>query len=82
MAFVDSYSFSHRFTDEKTLSDTANYQEIIHQFSGVNALGLARQFFQFAIGCGYAPQNIVDAMISIGTEYEQAYCYDKEKIDE
>jgi hypothetical protein len=61
-AFVDSYTFSHRFSDDcNAPTDCANYQEINHQCSGVNAPGLVRQFYQFALGCGYAPQNIVDA---------------------
>ena len=80
MAFVDSYSFSHRFSDDKTCADTAGYQEIIHQCSEVNATGLARQFFQFALGCGYSPRNMVDAFHSLASEYGEAYCgYDGEK---
>ena len=85
MASVDSYSFSHRFTDDKTLPDTASYQEIIHQCSGVNAIGLTRQFFQFAVGCGYAPQNITDAFYMLSNEYEEAYFgkqYNGEKKDD
>lgn len=72
-ASVDSYSFSHRFSGETT-SDTAGYQEIIHQCQCVNAVALTRQFYQFAVGCGYAPQNIVDAFYSLATEYGTAYC--------
>ena len=77
MAFVDSYSFSHRFTDDKTLPDTANYQEIIHQCQGVNAIGLTRQFYQFAIGCGYCPKNIVDAFYCLSIEYGEALGYNE-----
>lgn len=80
-AFVNSYSFSHRFSDDSNApTDCASYQEVNHQCSGVNATGLARQFFQFAIGCGYSPKNIVDAFSSLADEYGTAYCdYDKEK---
>ena len=79
-ASVDSYSFSHRFSGETT-SDTAGYQEIIHQCQEVNAIGLTRQFYQFAVGCGYAPQNIVDAFYMLADEYGHAYCgYDREKM--
>ena len=73
VAFVDSYSFSHRFTGEGT-SDTAGYQEIIHQCQDVNAIALTRQYFQFAVGCGYSPKNIVDAFYSLADEYGEAYC--------
>lgn len=81
MAFVDSYSFSHRFSDDQNApTDCASYQEINHQCSGVNATGLTRQFYQFAMACGYSPKNIVDAFSSLADEYGTAYCgYDKEK---
>jgi uroporphyrinogen-III decarboxylase len=75
-AFVDSYSFSHRFSGDTT-SDTAGYQEIIHQCQEVNATGLTRQFFQFALGCGYAPQSVIEAFEMLADEYSSAYCYDK-----
>lgn len=74
MAFVNSYSFSHRFTDDKPSADTAGYQEIIHQCSDVNATALTRQFYQFAVGCGYAPKSIVDAFFSLAEEYGDAHC--------
>lgn len=74
MAFVDSYSFSHRFTDDKAATDVAGYQEIIHQCSEVNATGLTRQFYQFALGCGYAPQSMVDAFLTLSEEYGGAHC--------
>jgi hypothetical protein len=80
MAFTDSYSFSHRFSDDKAATDIASYQEVNHQCSGVNATGLTRQFFQFAVGCGYSPKNIVDAFYMLADEYGQAYCgYDRGK---
>ena len=75
-AHVDSYSFSHRWTGEST-NDTAGYQEIIHQCQDVNAFALTRQFYQFALGCGYAPQNIVDAFYSLSIEYGEALGYNK-----
>ena len=85
MAFVDSYSFTHRFTDEKASIDFAGYQEIIHQCSEVNATALARQFYQFALACGYAPQSIVDAFSVLAEEYDKAHCgkeYNGEKLNE
>jgi hypothetical protein len=80
MAFTDSYSFSHRFSGETT-SDTAGYQEIIHQCQGVNATSLTRQFYQFAVGCGYSSRNIVDAFYALAEEYS-IYCYDRENSKE
>jgi hypothetical protein len=79
-AFVDSYTFSHRFSGETT-SDTAGYQEIIHQCQEVGSIvGLTRQFFQFAVGTGYAPSSVVHAFLSLADEYGQAYChYTEEK---
>jgi hypothetical protein len=79
MAFTDSYSFSHRFSSEAT-GDTAGYQEIIHQCQEVNAFALTRQFYQFALGCGYSPQNMVSAFEAMAAEYGAAHCdYDIKK---
>jgi hypothetical protein len=74
MAFTDSYSFSHRFSCDKATSDTAGYQEIIHQCHEVNAISLARQFYQFMMACGYAPQSMVMAFETLADEYGAAYC--------
>lgn len=80
MAFADSYSFSHRFSGETSL-DCADYQEIIHQFHGVNATGLTRQFYQFALGCGYAPQSMVDAFYELASEYGKAHCNENQELN-
>lgn len=75
MAFVDSYSFSHRFSDEKwTDSDTANHQEVVVQCHEASATALTRVFFQFALGCGFSPNNVASAMAAISEEYGEAYC--------
>jgi len=74
-AFVNSYSFSHRFSGDTDV-DHAGYQEIIHQCQEVNATALAREFFHFAMGCGYAPQSMVEAFAKLSQEYGDAYCYD------
>jgi len=81
MAFVNSISFSHRFSDEHTTSDCCSYQEINHVYSGESALALMRAFYQFMMACGYAPQNVVDAMLSIGAEYAEAYCPNKQEVN-
>lgn len=81
MAFIDSYSFSHRFSDEKANCDTAAYQEIIHQCQGVNATGLVRQFYQFALGCGYAPKSMVDAFYMLAAEYDEAHCNKTQEVN-
>lgn len=79
MALVNSISFSHRFSDDKIGKDTCSYQEINHTYSGDTATAMARAFFQFMMACGYAPQSVVDGMIMVGNEYEEAYCYDGRK---
>jgi hypothetical protein len=43
----------------------------------VNATGLTRQFFQFALGCGYAPQSVIAAFEMLADEYNAAFCYDE-----
>ena len=79
MAFTDSYSFSHLFSSDRATSDTVGYQEIIHQCQEVNAFALTRQFYQFALGCGYAPQSMVDAFETMAMEYGEAHCANKAK---
>jgi hypothetical protein len=62
------------------LEDAASYQEIIHQCQGVNAYALTRQFYQFAVGCGYSPKSIVVAFELLADEYGHAHCdYNKTK---
>ena len=85
MAFVDSYSFSHRFSDDKwTDSTTANHQEVVVQCHEASPIALTRMFFQFALGCGFSPSNIIEAMDCLSREYGEAYCgfsYDKESLN-
>jgi hypothetical protein len=78
MAFVNSISFSHRFSDDGVTHDTCSYQEINHTYSADTASAMMRAFYQFMMGCGYAPQSVIEAMLSIGTEYEEAYMPKKE----
>lgn len=79
MPFVNTISFSHRFSNDKPVRDCCSYQEINHTYSGDNAMALSRAFYQFMMACGYAPNSVCEAMQSIGSEYEEAYCYDKKK---
>jgi hypothetical protein len=79
MPFVNTISFSHRFSDDAAVPDSCSYQEINHTYSGDSAPALARAFYQFMMACGYAPSSVCQAMQSIGSEYEEAYCYDKKK---
>lgn len=82
MPFVNTISFSHRFSDEAVTPDSCSYQEINHIYSGDSAPALARAFYQFMMACGYSPNAVSQAMQSIGSEYEEAYCYSKEKTME
>lgn len=74
MAFVNTISFSHRFSDDATTSDTCSYQEINHTYSAETATAMARAFYQFMMACGYAPKSVIDGMEIIATEYGEAYC--------
>jgi hypothetical protein len=78
MAFVNTISFSHRFSDDHTTSDTCSYQEINHTYSAETATAMARAYFQFMMACGYAPQSVLDGMGIIVSEYDEAYGYNKE----
>jgi hypothetical protein len=79
MAFLNSISFSHRFSDDGVCHDTCSYQEINHTYSAGNSYALSRAFYQFMMACGYAPSSVCEAIQSIGSEYGEAYCYSKEK---
>lgn len=74
MAFVNSYSFSHRFNDDSAPSGYSKYQEIIHQSNAEGAFALAREFYCFALACGFAPQSIVYAFTELAEEYGTAHC--------
>ncbi|CAB4155193.1 hypothetical protein UFOVP649_99 [uncultured Caudovirales phage] len=73
MALVNAFSFSHRFSCEKTLDDCCSYQQIDHTYSGESPRALCRAFYQFMMACGFAPQNVSEAMLAIGDEYNEAY---------
>jgi hypothetical protein len=74
MSTVNSYSFSHRFSDEPgSMVDCCSYQQIDHTYSGESPRALCRAFYQFMMACSFAPQNVSEAMLSIGTEYDEAY---------
>jgi len=72
-AFVDSYSFSHRFSSTESLPGFCNYEEVTHQCQNANATALVRSFAHFLTGCGFPPSSVYDAMESIGSEYNEAY---------
>jgi hypothetical protein len=73
MASVNSFSFSHRFNCDEVLRDCCSYQQIDHTYSGESPEALCRAFYQFMMACGFAPQNVSEAMICMGTEYDEAY---------
>jgi hypothetical protein len=74
MAFVNSYSFSHRFSDDAAPVGYSSYQEIIHQSNADSAATLTREFYCFALACGFAPQSVVGSFIDLAEEYGQAHC--------
>jgi hypothetical protein len=76
-AFVNTISFSHRFSDEKTLSDCCSYQEINHTYSADNTTAVSRAFMQFMLACGYAPSSVLNGMSSIVSEYSEAWGYNE-----
>ena len=74
MAFVNSYSFSHRFSDDREVDGYSSWQEIVHQTNATNALALVRDFYGFAAGCGFAPSSMVIALMTVAEEMGQAHC--------
>jgi hypothetical protein len=82
MPFVNTISFSHRFSDDAVTSDCCSYQEINHIYSGDNATAVARAYVQFMLACGYAPSSVLAGMDSIASEYSEAWGYTGENKDD
>jgi hypothetical protein len=79
MPFVNTISFSHRFSDDQTLPDCCSYQEINHTYSADNATAMARVYVQFMLACGYAPSSVLDGMEAVALEYREAWlCRDNQ----
>lgn len=68
MAFVNTISFSHRFSTEEADFGPA-YEEINMTISNDNARALCDGFFRFAIATGYMPTTILDAFAQMEDEY-------------
>lgn len=73
MPFVNTISFSHRFSDDKVTPDCCSYQEINHTYSGDSASAIARAYVQFMLACGYAPSSVLNAMEDIALEYKEGW---------
>lgn len=73
MPFVNTISFSHRFSDEGVMPDCCSYQEINHTHSADNATAIARAYVQFMLACGYAPSSVLDSMQGVSSEYSEAW---------
>jgi thiaminase len=82
MAFVNSISFSHRFSDEEAMSNYCSYQEVNHTYSGDNATAIARAYVQFMLACGYSPSSVLQGMEAITSEYSQAWGYTVKNKDD
>lgn len=74
MALVNSYSFSHKFSDDREVTGYSSYQDIVHQSNAVDTLALVRDFHGFLLGCGHHPAAVVDSMIAVAEEYGQSHC--------
>lgn len=68
MAFVNTVSFSHRFSTEKADPGPA-YEEVNMTVSNDNARALCEAFFRFAMATGYMPVSILDAFGAMEEEY-------------
>jgi hypothetical protein len=73
MPFVNTISFSHRFSDDGAASDCCSYQEINHTYSADNAIAMARAYVQFMLACGYAPSSVLNSMEEVASEYSEAW---------
>jgi hypothetical protein len=80
MPFVNTISFSHRFSDDKPVEDCCSYQEINHTYSGDSATAIARAYVQFMLACGYAPSSVLESMNDIASEYSEAWGYNGKEM--
>ena len=69
MATVNSYSFSHKFSDDREVTGYSSYQDIVHQSNAIETLALVRDLHGFLLGCGHHPVAVVEAMITVAEEY-------------
>ena len=82
MPFVNTISFSHRFSDDGVASDCCSYQEINHIYSADNTNAMARSYVQFMLACGYAPSSVLEGMETIASEYSEAWGYNRKEMTE
>ena len=75
MPFVNTISFSHRFSDDAVTPDYCSYQEVNHIHSGDNATAVTRAYVHFMLACGYAPSSVLESMKAIASEYSEAWGY-------
>ncbi len=68
MAFVNTVSFSHRFSTEEADMGPA-YEEVNMTVSNDNARALCEAFFRFAMATGYMPVTILNAFGAMEEEY-------------
>ena len=80
MPFVNTISFSHRFSDDGVASDCCSYQEINHIYSADNTNAMARSYLQFMLACGYAPSSVLEGMETIASEYSEAWGYNGKEM--
>jgi hypothetical protein len=71
MAFVNTISFSYRFSSELATSDACSYQEVNHVYSAENSTVMARCFVQFMLAAGYKPGNVLAGMKEIVAECDK-----------
>ena len=80
MPFVNTISFSHRFSDDGAASDCCSYQEINHIYSADHTIAMARSYVQFMLACGYAPSSVLEGMETIASEYSEAWGYNGKEM--
>jgi hypothetical protein len=70
---VDSYTFSHRFSDTEAVVGFSSYEDIQYQCQpGPSVHALVRSFLQFALACGWPQSAVLNAFADISEEYADA----------
>jgi hypothetical protein len=80
MPFVNTISFSHRFSSDKAPSSNCSYEEINHTYSAENTTVMARCFAQFMVGAGYSPAAVLEGMATVVSEDGKNWGYNGGKM--
>jgi hypothetical protein len=82
MPFVNTISFSHRFSSDNVPSNGCSYEEINHTYSAESTTAMTRCFARFMVGAGYSPADVFEGMATVVSEDGKNWGYNGGKISD